>query len=242
MVLGWTGARAQVDPQTQDLSRQELQALLNRLELAGRSSGYSDVLRQEAMEEAASVRARLAQGDFRPGDRILLGVDRQASLSDTFTVQAGQVIDLPGVGEVSLAGVMRGELESRLQQFLVQYVRDPNVRAWPLLRIGVVGAVARPGFYYISADAVVADVVMAAGGPTPQGNLQKVQAERGEQSLLTTGELREAMAAGNTLGELGLRSGDRFVVPQLGGLATAEGALRITTLLLSLALTAVAIF
>ena len=72
--------------------RADLQDQLKRLELAAGSPAYSLTLRQQARFEAELVRRRLDEGDFQVGDRILLSVENEPALSDTFTVDPGNSI------------------------------------------------------------------------------------------------------------------------------------------------------
>ena len=46
-------------------------------------------LQGRSVEENRLIRVRLDSGDFRPGDRILLTVEGEKELSDTFTVGMG---------------------------------------------------------------------------------------------------------------------------------------------------------
>src|SRR5262245_27299615 len=51
---------------------------------------------------------------FRPGDRVLVRVEGESVLSDTFTVTAGPALPLPGLGDISLDGVPRSRIEAHL--------------------------------------------------------------------------------------------------------------------------------
>src|SRR5438093_9895859 len=86
---------------------------------------------------------------FQPGDRILLRVEGDSALSDTFTVVAGPALRLPDVGEICLAGVRRTDLEAHLTRELGRYIKEPVVQAHALIRVSVVGEVTRPGFYAV---------------------------------------------------------------------------------------------
>ena len=88
--------------------------------------------RADCFRQAQVVRKRLAEGDFQPGHRILLFVDSDTALSDTFTVRADQKLLLPNLPEISLAGVLDSELQSYLETQLARYIRNPNVRAQAL--------------------------------------------------------------------------------------------------------------
>ncbi|TMG82293.1 MAG: hypothetical protein E6H78_15035, partial [Betaproteobacteria bacterium] len=103
--------------------------------------------------EAAAIRTRLARGDFRVGDRILLTVEGEKELSDTFTVGLGGQLTLPLIGNVSLDGVLRSELQDYLTHRLAQNLRDPEVRTRAFVRLSVQGAVTHPGYYGVPADA-----------------------------------------------------------------------------------------
>ena len=58
----------------------------------------------------AQVSAQTPATAFQVGDRILLRVEGDSVLSDTFTVVTGPALRLPNVGEIKLAGVRRGEV------------------------------------------------------------------------------------------------------------------------------------
>ena len=75
------------DPQRAEMTRQELDALLHRLNQAAESRAYSAALRQRSRLESTQVKERLNAGDFQVGDRILLRVEGEQALSDTFVVQ-----------------------------------------------------------------------------------------------------------------------------------------------------------
>ncbi|HXF82633.1 MAG TPA: SLBB domain-containing protein [bacterium] len=192
---------------------------------------------QSAGAEIALLRRRLAEGDFQTGDRVLLFVQGEAELSDTFTVQPGHELALPVVGTISLYGVLRSELEARLEREIARYVREPTVRAMALVMISVTGDVTRPGFYPLPVNALVADVVMVAGGGTRDAKLKDMRIERGGAVLWNAAFVTRAVAEGRTLDDIALRSGDQFVVPGRARTSTESG-LRVVALLLSIPVTA----
>src|ERR1051325_8754871 len=65
---------------------------------------------------------------FQVGDRVLLHVEGDSALSDTFTVVAGPAIRLPDIGEISLAGVRRTDLESHLQHEIDRHGVEAGMR------------------------------------------------------------------------------------------------------------------
>jgi protein involved in polysaccharide export with SLBB domain len=184
----------------------------------------------------ARVRARLADGDFAPGDRVLLEVRDEPALSDTFEVGPTRELTLPSptVGTLPLRGVLRSELEARVTEYLAQFLQRPVVRARPLLRLSIQGEVVRAGFYGVPADAVLADALMAAGGTTRDADMRKMRIERDGEAVWEGRPLQEAVATGRTLDQAFLRDGDQIVIAKrkAGGF---EGNLRFLWIVVSLA-------
>ena len=195
------------------VTREALQDLLRRLEDAASSGTYSGELRSRAREMAGRVRARLEDGDFQAGDRVYLQVEAETVLTDTFMVRGGRMLDLPGVGPISLQGVLRSELSDHLARNLGQFLRNPRVRAQALVRITVMGAVARQGFYTVPVDIPVNDVLMAAGGPASTAMLDRIRIERGNERLFEGEQVERIITLGLTLDALGIQAGDRIDVP-----------------------------
>src|SRR5881296_515596 len=154
--------------------------------------------------------------NFQAGDRILLHVEGDSALSDTFTVVAGPALRLADIGEISLAGVRRTDLEAHLTRELNRYIKDPVVTARALIRVSVAGEVTRPGFYAVPIDLVLTDALMLAGGATKDARVDRLHILRGTSSLWSGNELQSAIARGATLDELGMRAGDRIQVPGKG--------------------------
>lgn len=149
------------------------------------------------------------------GDRVLLRVDGDSQLSDTFEVAKGPAIVLPGIGPVTLAGVGRDTLTSFFSNLLGKYLRDPVVHAELLIRVGVVGEVARPGYYSVPDDLLFSDLLMHAGGPTKEANVHKMKLER-DGAVLGEGEkVNQAVTGQRTLADLGFQSGDQVEIPPI---------------------------
>jgi len=230
-------------------TRTELEARLNVLRDMARTGGGPDWL----LAESTVVRMRLDQGDFRSGDRVLLTVQDPApmrgppdprgavkseeqQLSDTFTVGGGQELLLPVVGRVGLKGVLRSELEPTLVREITRFIRDPVVHAQALISVGVTGEVARPGYYAVPGDAVVAMLLTAAGGPTKDAQMNKLKLDRAGKTLWEGNEFRRAIAEGRTLEDLRVQAGDQLIVPT-NKHSDIYGPLRFVAVLLSIPVT-----
>jgi polysaccharide biosynthesis/export protein len=215
--IGWDPGRVQV-------TRADLQAMLQRLDQAASSPSYSKPVREKAQHEAQMIRQRLAEGDFRVGDQIMLIVEGEEALSDTFPVRDGRVVRLPTIGDITLNGVLRAELEEHMHASIAKYVRNPVVRAKPLIRLSMLGEVTKPGFYVMPTDILVSDALMLAGGPTATAKVAKVRIERDGEPIWAAEALQEALAEGRTLDQLNLRAGDQVVVPKTNGSILARAA------------------
>lgn len=207
-------AQEPYDPSGLQMTREQLEAALAEYEQAANSPGYSSDLRERAEREAELVRERLEQGDFQVGDRIVLYVRGEPEMSDTLTVEPQQVVMLHEIGAISLQGVLRAELEEHMRTELARYVRDPQVTAESLIRVAILGAVGRPGFFVLPASMLLEDALMAAGGPSGNANLEKINVLRGDEVVWDGEELQQAMIDGRTLDQLNLRAGDQVDVPE----------------------------
>ena len=183
---------------------------LTRRQLETRAAQLERDPRRRA--EAAAIRARLRDGDFRVGDAIVLTVAGVPQFSDTFPVRAGRLVQLPEVAPISLGGVLRTELQPHLQRQITRYVINPTVDAYSLVRVAVAGSVARPGFYEVRPDAPVSEAVMSAGGLAPEGDAMKMSVRRAGRIVIPESELRSSVAMGATLDDLSIHPGDELRV------------------------------
>ena len=231
----WDAAREQV-------TRAELQDLLERLEAQTASSAYSSRMRDQARRSIEVIERRLELGDFQVGDRIVLEVEGEEQISDTLTVRSGRVVEVPVVGRLSLEGVLRSELQEAMEDHISDYIRNPRVHTQALIRVSVIGEVANPGFYVVPADVLVTDALMMAGGPTGTANIPQLRIERGSTRIWEGEAMETAVVQGRTLDQMNIQAGDRIVVPAGGAqrsgwetarlVATVVGSVATTILVL----------
>jgi SLBB domain-containing protein/polysaccharide biosynthesis/export protein len=163
--------------------------------------------------DAWLMRYRLEHGDFQNGDRIAVRIIRGAAgFSDTVVLRDNKKLLLPQLGEISLEGVLRSELEAKLTEHLSKLVRDPAVRATQLVRVGILGNVVRPGFYYVPADLPISDVLMMSGGPTPIADLDRASVRRNGDVIIDEKNTRVALSNGISLDLLHMLAGDEISV------------------------------
>lgn len=161
---------------------------------------------------AARAAGAQAPGQLQVGDRVALTIEGPLAFSDTLVVRDSSILRVPNLADISVAGVRRADIQTYLTQQIAKYVRGAVVHATALIRISVMGQVGRPGFYSMPSDILLSDVVMRAGGPTPQADLNKTVVKREGTTVLGTGSVKTALASGATLDQLAIAPGDEVVV------------------------------
>jgi len=214
--FGWGGAQL-VEGQVPAhpaarTSREEILAGIAEAEKTVNSPGYSSRIKQAKRREIALLQARLRDGDLQAGDQIVLSVQDEPKLTGTFTVTAGRFITLPGVGDVPLQGVLRSELPERLTSELQKYLRDPVVHVRTTVRVSVLGAVGKPGFYQVPSETMIGDAIMLAGGPGAGADPSKSRVERAGAEIMSREAFAQALMAGKTLDQMNLQAGDELLV------------------------------
>jgi protein involved in polysaccharide export with SLBB domain len=126
--------------------------------------------------------------------------------------------------------VKRGDIQPYMAKQMGRFFRDPVVRARALVRISIEGEVTKPGFYAVPMDYVLGDAIQAAGGLTTMAKVGDLKINRGGQDLLQ-GKSFEYAVSHETVDQLGLRSGDRIVIPRK---ADTESKVRTFSILLGI--------
>ena len=197
----------------QRATRAALAERVAQLEQQSSSGSLSGSVKNRATSELAAIRMRLQQGDFRVGDRFVITLRQDSVRSDTASVRDSLMVSVVNLPDVSLTGVLRSELDERMTVHVARYLRNVSVRTSVLTRVAILGAVRTPGFYYASPDRPISDLVMVAGGPVDQANLNELEVSRGSTKLLSVKDSRKAVKDGRTLEQLDVQSGDEVKIP-----------------------------
>lgn len=213
LAVGPIGAQPSYGELRRQMTRAELESTLTSYERLAASTTDKRV-KEQAMSDAAAVRERLRTGDFYPGDRIVIRVLNDTTVSDTFTVKQGRMIDFGTLPQLSLAGVLDSELLGHLKTHIAKYIRDPDVSATPLVRLQLSGGIAQPGWYQFETDQTLSDAIMSVGGPGQNSEMNKAEIRRGTRVLVDRGATARALRTGKTIGDLGLRDGDELRIAE----------------------------
>jgi len=209
----WVSAQGAPLSGVQRATRVELAARLQLLETQLGSTTRADQ-RAKIQAERAAIRERLEKGDFRVGDRFVMTIRFDSVRIDTASVRDSMMVSILNLPDLQLTGILRSELDERLNQHVAKFIRNASVRSNVLTRIAVLGSVMSPGYYYASPDRPVSDIVMLAGGPAPDANLGQFELRRGTRTLVDFKKSKRAVESGQTLEQLDVQSGDEFRIPR----------------------------
>ena len=137
-------------------------------------------------------------------------------------------INIPRIGPVSVAGTsfntMRDNILNRVGK--IEGI-NASVSMGELRTIGIyiVGEVVSPGYYALSALSNVTNALFAAGGPTKNGSLRKIQLKRNGK-IEANIDFYEFLINGIDNTGLRLQSGDVILVPIIKNMAAITGNVR----------------
>jgi polysaccharide export outer membrane protein len=122
---------------------------------------------------------RAAMMRARPGDRVVVHVYGEPTLSDNATLDERGRVMLPRIGMIQADAMPIAALRDTIRNRMATFLRDPAIEVSVLRRIILNGEVARPAVYYIDLTATVAEAIAQAGGLKETANPSKVYLVRG---------------------------------------------------------------
>jgi polysaccharide export outer membrane protein len=181
-----------------------------------------------------------AVSTFSPVIDAPVGLDYIVGPGDSFTVTLWGIsegiynvdvnregnITLPKAGVIHVAGLTFGDMKPYIMSKLARYyesinmsVAMSNVRT---IRVYVLGEVAQPGSYTISALSTVYSALFSAGGPKNTGSMRNIQLRRNDRAISKI-DLYDFLLKGDRGGDRALQSGDVIFVPLIGKIAAVTG-------------------
>jgi polysaccharide export outer membrane protein len=101
-------------------------------------------------------------------DVLAINVWKEPDVSRSVPVRSDGKISLPLVGELQAGGQTPRQLEQEITKRLQSYISEPEVTVMVTesksQRVNILGMVARPGTYLLSASTTVLDAIAMAGG------------------------------------------------------------------------------
>jgi polysaccharide export outer membrane protein len=140
-----------------------------------------------------------------PEDVLNIVVYGHDDLSTRVAIAADGTFSYPLLGRVRAAGLMAQELADQLTATLSEYVVDPQVNVtveqFQSQQVYVIGEVRSPGPYVLKHASTLLEILVGAGGPTPNA---------GWEVMVVRGHVR-----------------DRATVPTASGVEANEAAIRV---------------
>jgi polysaccharide export outer membrane protein len=176
--------------------------------------------------------------DYRvgPGDHIYLSVPQRPDLNRQLAVGDDGNVNLPLVGNVSVRGLSKSEIEAKLLSSLREYYPSVNhveINISQALSnvIFVAGEVRFPGKYSFPETSVnLWEAIREAGGPSPTASLSGVRVvqdrSRGGASQLV--DVQTAIENGTVQNLPILRPGDTVIVPGSDEAYTGSAGVNVT--------------
>jgi polysaccharide export outer membrane protein len=105
------------------------------------------------------------------GDLLKITVYQNDDLTTETRVSGNGMISVPLIGKMKVAGETPGDVEQQIVQKLSQgYIIDPHVTVfveeYKSKRVTILGEVAKPGVYELTANASILEIISKAGGLT----------------------------------------------------------------------------
>ncbi len=160
------------------------------------------------------VGAAPAAYTLRPGDVLQIIVWGQAAYSGQFKIDETGLFQYPVLGEMDVNGKSLRQIRDELGVGLAEIFNQPFVTINPQFNIAVLGEVMQPGLFTVDPTLTVLDIVAMAGGPSRNGNINKIRLMRAGQTMALSFEADRVGA--RTRHDLGLQSGDQLMVPRPG--------------------------
>jgi polysaccharide biosynthesis/export protein len=187
---------------------------------------------------------QMQQAAYSPFEAAPVSADYLIGVGDNFSVRLWGQLDadlqlkvdrsgavfIPRVGNVSVVGIPFGALKQHLSREVGKVYRnfDLAVTMGQLksVQVFVVGFAQNPGSYSLGSLSTVVNAVFAAGGPSANGSLRKIQVKRAGK-VVNEFDLYDLLLKGDKSHDLMLQGGDVVYVPPVGGQAAISGSVKV---------------
>ncbi|MGI8842311.1 MAG: polysaccharide biosynthesis/export family protein [Gemmatimonadaceae bacterium] len=155
-------------------------------------------------------------GVVQPGDALQLGIFGEPELSGEFLIDSRGIVQIPGLGDIAVAGLSPYAVKDRLREHLIARGNlEPSLSVQLLLRVAILGEVRQPGPYSVEPGASLLQLLSRAAGPTERADLTKAQVVREGKAVRV--DLQSALS-GSPTGRYVLNSNDVLYIPRKRGL------------------------
>jgi protein involved in polysaccharide export with SLBB domain len=174
--------------------------------------------------------------NYKVGPRDVLAIILTGGVEASYTPEVSPegFIVIPQVGQVFVANLtldqIRDVLYSRMGRVYSGLTRSPNASTKLSLSVArvranqvfVIGEAMAPGSYQVSSAGTLLTALYAAGGPSVNGSLRRVELRRGSV-LIDSLDLYDYLVRGDASHDSRLQSGDVLFIPFHGTRVTIKG-------------------
>lgn len=164
-----------------------------------------------------------------PGDELAISLWGGVSENFTRAITREGAITLPEAGQIQVAGLTLGDVQSVIASALQPQFRNAHIAVTlgrlRTIRVYVVGDVQRPGVYDIGSLSSPLNALYAAGGPTAVGSLRVMRQIRNGKTIGEI-DLYDFLLRGIRDTDDHLQGGDTLLVPPAGPQVAIYGAVK----------------
>ena len=150
-----------------------------------------------------------------PGDKVNLDIFGASQKSQNLEVSPDGAIVVEGYGPIHIGGMTVSQANAKIKEELGQRYKTSSIRLTVgqtrTVQVNVMGEVAAPGSYPLSAFSTVFNALYMAGGVNGLGTLRNIKLYRGGR-LLTTVDVYDYILNGRLTGNVRLQDNDVIVV------------------------------
>lgn len=161
-----------------------------------------------------------------PGDEVIVDVYGDSQRSDKHKIAPDGTVTLPYAGPLALNGKTLAQAQAAITSALSPYYAGSSVKVsvgqTRSITVNVMGEVATPGSYTLSAFASVFHALYSAGGINDIGTLRNIKVCRGGR-VISTVDVYDYILSGNLTGNVILREGDVILVDTYQHLVEISG-------------------
>ncbi|MFH1463041.1 MAG: polysaccharide biosynthesis/export family protein [Pseudomonadota bacterium] len=151
------------------------------------------------------------------GDSVAIQVYGEAALSGTYPVSSSGELDFPLLGVIRVDGLTTAQISALLRERLTQgFLNNPyvtvSVSTYASQPVQVLGAVSKPGLYFLQGPTTVLQILSIAGGVKSEGVDEVRVTHGGEEGDTVVLPYERLLSQG--VDSLNLTAGDVVFVPQ----------------------------
>ena len=150
-----------------------------------------------------------------PGDKVFIDVYGASQKSEQLQVSPDGTIQVTGYGPIHIAGLSVAQANARIKETLGTRYKSSEIRLTVgqtrTISVNIMGEVAAPGTYTLSAFATVFHALYMAGGVNGIGTLRNIKVFRGGRQV-TSVDLYDYILNGKLTGNVRLADNDVIMV------------------------------